>query len=98
VPTACENTDTACKTAAPISGNKLVDNEPYAQFKGMTTGRCGMDPDVEEVLLNQKELDHSRDVRMIMNDDEPITAVQNAIYNVYPKMEVGNYYPTFSDL
>jgi hypothetical protein len=96
VPAACEGGDTACTTVSPKSGNKLVDNTDAGAVarKGVTTGRCGMDPDIEEELLDQKETDHRRDVRMITSTVE-ITGEKDW---VYPKLEVGANYPTFEEL
>jgi len=55
VPAPCPVGDKACLEAAPISGMHLVDHpDPmYAPFKGVTTGRCGKNPDAEEITENQ---------------------------------------------
>jgi len=61
MPKACE--DEACLAKYPKSGHSLVDDPEYVQYKGVTAGRCGGNPDAEVVLLSQVEIDDLRDMR-----------------------------------
>jgi len=66
VPVPCPVGDKACLEKAPISGMHLVDHpDPmYAPFKGVTTGRCGKNPDAEEITENQDQINIRRDTTM----------------------------------
>jgi hypothetical protein len=54
IPEPCDTT--ACKTEWPISKMKLVDNPDLLEYKDMTTGLCGEDPDKVKKTLSDKAL------------------------------------------
>jgi hypothetical protein len=50
IPQDCD-TD-SCRSSHPLSGKRLVPDPNFEEFSGVTTGKCGGNPDVAAELLD----------------------------------------------